>query len=170
MNSSSVTVVNATATFNADEYYVTVNNLNYQEWDTSSTFLDGLEQTISITSTVTNTISATSNAIIVNPTNFSFFKLGNIIKVGTEKMLLNSVNQNMFYVTRGFENTTPAAHSDNTTITNISELQATVNTDITHNIIEGDLIEITGDPSSDTAVTNVIVKFDDANNLSLIHI
>ena len=164
LNSSSVTVVNGTATFNADEYYVTVNNLNYQEWNTSSTFLDGLEQTISITSTVTNTISATSNAIIVNPTNFSFFKLGNIIKVGTEKMLLNSVNQNMFYVTRGFENTTPAAHSDNTTITNISELQATVNTDITHNIIEGDLIEITGDPSSDTAVTNVIVKFDDSNN------
>ena len=172
-----IEIANAQATFTAssDNYYATVDLYNAQKFTTSSTFKDQDDNNISISEAILNPITVDQRTVTFGPTNFDFFNLGNIVKIGTEFLRLDGVAGNIFQVTRGMLNSTPIAHSHDDEITNQSELQATVSTvgrnsttnvlePINHGLNEDDLVEIFGDPSGSSSTTTVEVKFDGTAN------
>ena len=166
---STVAVVNASATFDTDVYYATVKLSNHQRFSTSSTFADNDDNNISVTSATINPLSATASSLVLGPDNYDFFKLDHIVKIDNELIRLNTKNTNVFSITRGYNNTTPASHTDQSSVINQSDIRATLTTDITHSLIYDDMIEITGDtsvakPGVQLEPTLIKVKFDGTAN------
>ena len=159
-----VAVVNGQGTFTSDIYYVSVDLENHQKFTTTSTFKDGKEQTVDVDTVENLSIASDVTSLFLKPNNISFFNVGNIFKVGNEQMRIDSITGNVFGVTRSFGNTTATVHAENAQITNLSELIATLTTDRAHGLINGDFVEVFGDPASDTTTTNVTVTFIPGNN------
>ena len=177
LNGTVIEISNSAGTFTAgsDKYYATVDLYNAQTFTSSSTFKDQDDQNIDVEEAILNPITADQRNITFGPTNFDFFNLGNVIKIGTEFIRLDGVAGNIFHATRGFNNTTAQEHAHDSSITNQSELQATVTVrekengvdigPISHGLDESDIVEIFGDPSEDeTSKTLVEVKFDGSAN------
>lgn len=154
-----VSVVNAQGTFTSDVYYVSVDLSNAQKFTTSSTFKDAKEQTIDVDTVENISIGSDITSIYLKPNNIDFFNVGNIFNVGNEEIRIDSIDANLFGVTRAFNNTSASIHAENAVITNLSELVATLATDRAHNLIKGDFVEVIGDPSSDAANTLIGVTF-----------
>ena len=167
LNGATVEIANAQATFTAgsDKYYATVDLYNAQRFTTSSSFKDQDDNNIFVQDQVINPITTDQRNIAFGPTKFDFFNLGNIVKIGTEMIRLDGKAGNIFQVTRGLLGTTGQEHAHNTDITNQSELEAMLQTDIAHGLSEDDLVEIFGDPATNQSITTpVVVKFDGTNN------
>ena len=138
---------------------------NHQKFTTTSTFKDGKEQTVDVDTVENLSIASDVTSLFLKPNNIeAFFNVGNIFKVGNEQMRIDSITGNVFGVTRSFGNTTATVHAENAQITNLSELIATLTTDRVHGLINGDFVEVFGDPASDTTTTNVTVTFIPGNN------
>ena len=181
-----IEISNAQADFTgaSDKYYATVDLYNAQRFTNSSTFKDQDDQNIDVVEAVTNPITASQRNITFGPSNFGFFNLGNIVKIGTEFLRLDAVGGNIFNATRGYLGSTAQEHAHDSSVTNQSELQATLSTikkvavgtspnivwqdagPIEHGLTESDLIEIFGDPAVPDSqdFTSVEVKFDGTAN------
>ena len=178
LSGSVIEISNSAGTFTAvsDKYYATVDLYNAQRFTSSSTFRDQDDQNISINEAILNPIRDDQRNITFGPTNFDFFNIGNVVKIGTEFLRLDGVAGNIFQVTRGLLNSTPQEHAHDTSITNQSELQATLSAvakddagvetgPIAHGLNESDLVEIFGDPISNSfEKTSIEVKFDGTAN------
>ena len=161
-----VSVINAQGTYDSDTYYVTVDIDNHQKFTTSSTFDDKNDQSISVLTAQNASITSLAKSLYIKPNNIKFFNAGNIFKVGNENIRIDGIDANIFNVTRGFGGTTAAEHAENAQIINISELVATLSTDRPHGLIEGDFVEVFGDPSTENpqSTTNITVTFISGSN------
>ncbi|WDS61285.1 hypothetical protein SBM3_00206 [Synechococcus phage S-BM3] len=159
-----VAVVNGQGTFSSDIYYISLDLENHQKFTTTSTFKDRKEQTVDVDTVENLSIASDTTSLFLKPNNINFFNVGNIFRVGNEQIRIDSITGNIFGVTRSFGNTTATTHAENAQITNLSELIATLTTDRVHGLINGDFVEVFGDPASDTATTSVTVTFIPGNN------
>ena len=161
---SAVYISNTSGTFDSDEYDITVDLTNPQRFTNTSEFLDNNSSSISVISVTDEPLSILSERVIMRPSNLNKFSIGDIIRIGDEKMRIDSKNTNIFNVTRGFEGTEIVEHNQNSVIENVSKYDAIATTNISHDLLDSDLIEITGDPSSDEVFqTGISVRVVNSN-------
>lgn len=157
---TTVAVQNASGTFASDEYYVYINLQNQQKFTNTSEFSDSEGETVDITTQEILDIPSDYTSLIMTPNQLNFFDIGDVIRIDNEKMRVESISSNVFEVVRGFENTIATSHQIGDTVTNNSKYIATTTTDKDHIFINGDFVEIYGDPADSQQTTDITVRFD----------
>jgi len=147
---ASVSISNHSATTAGDTYQLTVSLENAQRFSNTSTFDDNNGDSITVNAVVDGSISDEDITLNIDAENYEKFSLGDVIEIGTEQLRIDSKRTNLLTVTRGFNQTTASHHSHNASIENISKYDAVVTTNTNHDLLESDLIEISGDPSLET--------------------
>ena len=147
---TTVSIANHTATTAGDTYQLTVSLENAQRFSSTSTFNDNNDDSITINTVADGKVLGEDDTLTIDAQNYDRFALGDIIKIGTEQIRIDSKRTNLLRVTRGFNQTTAIDHNHNVSVENVSKYDALVTTNTPHDLIDSDLIEITGDPSSET--------------------